>query len=302
MIFVPSHIDARPLDPARVSALPSPLCDESFVLLKRGIYDDPEIDVYINAAGDFAFLSPAPTVDYGDYKPRHQSLGLSDYKKARRVIESRYAKIESCFANAGSVLEVGAADGAFLAILRAMHPALLLAAIEPDQSRRPQRDAIAGLQQFTTLEAAADAGLVVNVICLFHVFEHLADPASWMASAKRLLAPGGHLIIEVPSLDDPLLSLYGSASYREFYFQKQHPFVYSAASLGRVLEHHGFSAEMIPYQRYEMENHLAWLSAGKPGGSAEFHDIFSGCEAAYTAALEARGLTDTIFTIAKVVA
>ena len=199
-----------------------------------------------------------------------------------------------------SVLEVGAADGAFLSILRTMHPGVLLAAIEPDQSTRPQRDAIAGLRQFATLEAAVDSGLAVDVICLFHIFEHLPDPASWLASAKRLLAPGGHLIIEVPSLDDPLLSLYGCAPYREFYFQKQYPFVYSAASLRRVPEHHGFRAEMIPYQRYGMENHLGWLSAGKPGGSAEFRAIFPACEPAYAAALEARGLTDTVFAIAKV--
>ena len=99
-----------------------------------------------------------------------------------------------------------------------------------------------------------------------------------------------------------MLSLYGCATYREFYFQKQHPFVYSEASLRRVLERHGFSVQMIPYQRYGMENHLGWLSAGKPGGNAEFRDIFPRCEAAYTLALEARGLTDTVFAIAKVAA
>ena len=180
-----------------------------------------------------------------------------------------------------------------------MRPGLSIAAIEPDESTASQRDAIAGLRQFTTLEAAAEAGLAVDAICLFHVFEHLPDPVSWIAAAKRLLAPGGHLVIEIPSLDDPLLSLYRSTPYREFYFQKQHPFVYSAASLRRVLEHQGFSAEMIPYQRYGLENHLAWLTAGKPGGSAEFREIFSGSEAAYKAALEGRGCTDTVFAVAK---
>lgn len=290
------------LDPAHVAALAPPLCNESFALLRKGVHDDSAISVYVNAGGDFAMLFPVPTVDYGIYRPRHQTLGLSDYKKARRVIESRYAKIERGFANARSVLEVGAADGEFLALVRTRRPDMLLAAIEPDESTRPQRDAIAGLRQFATLEEAADAGLAVDVICLFHVFEHLADPVNWMATAKRLLVPGGQLVIEVPSLDDPLLSIFDSAPYREFYFQKQHPFVYSAASLRRVLEHQGFGVEMIPYQRYGIENHLAWLSAGKPGGSMEFQRIFSGCDAAYKSALETRGLTDTLFAIAKVAA
>ena len=297
---MPRTIDALPLDSAYTVSLPDPLCNERFVLLKRGVYDDPMIDVYVNTAGDFALLAPPPAVDYLAYKPRHQTLGLSHYKKTRRVIESRYAKIEGYFTDAGSVLEVGAADGAFLSKLRALHPAMHLAAIEPDESTRPQRNSIAGLNQFETLEAAADAGLKVDVICLFHVFEHLVDPTSWLASAKRLLAPGGKIIIEIPSLDDPLLALYQSAAYREFYFQKQHPFVYSAASLGRVLERHGFSTAMVPYQRYGMENHLTWLSAGKPGGSAELRTIFGACEAGYATALEAGGRTDTVFAIAKI--
>ena len=256
------------LNPAYASTLPVPIRSESFSLLKRGVWDDSSVDVYLNATSDFALLAPPPVVDYSSYKPRHQSLRLTGYKKARHVIESRYSKIASCFNGATSVLEFGAAEGAFLAHLAAVRPDLALAAIEPDDSTRPQRDAITGLLQFATLEASADAGFTVDVMCLFHVFEHLADPASFLSSAKRLLVPGGRIIIEVPSLDDPLLSLYKSAAYRA-------------------------------YQRYGMENHLAWLSTGRPGGNAEFSSIFDGCETAYKAALEARGLTDTVFAIAR---
>ena len=293
---------SRPTDSSRIVELPAPLQAESFSLLKHGIYDDSAIDVYTNAARDFAFLAPPPAVDYRDYKPRHQTLGLSDYKKTRGVIESRFAKIRKVFIEPASVLEVGAADGSFLAYLKTHHPDMLLAAIEPDESTQIARSAIAGLKQYATLDAAAAAGLKVDVICLFHVFEHLTDPASWLAAARRLLAPGGRIVIEVPSLDDPLLSLYKSNTYREFYFQRQHPFVYSAASLRRVLEHNGFAVEVMPYQRYGLENHLTWLVDGRPGGGAELRTIFADCEASYTLALEGRGLTDSVFAIARVAA
>jgi SAM-dependent methyltransferase len=281
-----------------LQAIPIPLRDEPFTLLKRGVFDDPAIDVYLNAGSDFAFLAPPPVVDYRNYEPRHKALGLTKYKNPQRVIESRHAKIKGCFETAASVLEVGAADGAFLAHLNAKHPGLALAAIEPDESTRSQRDAIPGLRQFATLDDAAKAGLRVDVVCLFHVFEHLADPGAWLTSARRLLAPGGQFVVEVPSLDDPLFSLYKSAAHREFYFQKQHPFVYSGASLRRVLQHHGFAVNIIPYQRYGMENHLAWLASGKPGGNAEFGKVFESCDAPYKAALESRGLTDTVFAVA----
>lgn len=291
---------SRPTDLNRIVKLPAPLRAESFSLFKHGIYDDSAIDVYTNAARDFAFLAPPPVMDYRDYKPRHQTLGLSDYKKTRGVIESRFAKIRKTFGEAASVLEVGAADGSFLAYLKTHHPGMLLAAIEPDESTHEARNAIAGLKQYATLDAGAAAGLMVDVICLFHVFEHLTDPASWLAAAKRVLAPGGRIVIEVPSLDDPLLSLYKSSAYRDFYFQRQHPFVYSAASLRRVLEHNGFAADVIPYQRYGLENHLTWLVDGRPGGGAELRTIFADCEAGYTTALEGRGITDSVFAIARI--
>ena len=280
------------------AAAPAPLRDEEFALFKRGISDDPAIDVYLNARADFAVLSPTPTVDYQRYQPRVQKLGLSRYKDSRRVIEARGDKIKGWFSTAASVLEVGAADGAFLAHLKTRYPALALSAIEPDESTRPQRDAIEGLRQFPTLDAAADAGVAVDVVCLFHVFEHLADPGAWLTSARRLLAPGGRMIIEVPPLDDPLFSLYKLAAHREFYFQRQHPFVYSGASLRRVLEHHGFRVDIVPYQRYGLENHLAWLSAGTPGGDARLSELFGSCDASYKPALEASGLTDTVFAVA----
>jgi SAM-dependent methyltransferase len=293
------HGELVPLDPATAKALPAALRNDGFRLLKRGIYDDPGVDVFLNEAGDFAVLSPPPTMDYERYQPRHQALGLSQYKKVRRVIESRYSKVAGHLAGAASVLEVGAAEGAFLAHLRKRQPQLSLAAIEPDETTRPQRDAIRGLRQFSSLDHAAAAGLKVDIICLFHVFEHLTDPGAWLGSARRLLKAKGKIVIEIPCLDDPLLSLYQSAAYRDFYFQRQHPWVYSGASLRRVLEHHGFSAEIVPYQRYGLENHLGWLSAGKPGGSAELREIFGGCEASYVASLEQRGRTDTVFAIAR---
>jgi SAM-dependent methyltransferase len=162
------------------------------------------------------------------------------------------------------------------------------------------RSVIAGLKQYATLDAAAPAGLKVDVIFLFHVFEHLTDPASWLVAAKRLLAPGGQIVIEVPSLDDPLLSLYKSSTYRDFYFQKQYSFVCSAALLRRVLEHNGFAVEVMPYQRYGLENHLTRPVDGRPGGSVELRAIFFDCEADYRTALESRGLADSAFVIARV--
>lgn len=288
------------LDRNYVRSLPAPLCDEQFALFKHGIFDDPAVDVYVNGARDFAVLWPPPTVNYDTYQPRVQKLGLGAYKSSRGVLESRFAKIASHFNGANSILEIGGADGSFLARVRESNPTAAIASVEPDQSTRSQRDAIAGLEQFDGIADAAQAGLRAEVVCLFHVFEHLAQPADFLAAVRTVLAPRGRVIIEIPSLDDPLLSLYGSAAYRDFYFQKQHPFVYSASSLRRVLEAQGWAVTIQPYQRYGMENHLNWLTAGTPGGNAAYRAVFANTERSYLDSIESSGKTDTVFAIAEV--
>jgi hypothetical protein len=117
-------------NPSYSNTLQESMRSENSSLMKRGVYDDSSVDVYVNATGGFAQFAPPPTVDYWNCKLRHQSLGLTEYKKAWRAIKSRYSKTKSCFNGASSVLEIGIAEHAFLAFLRAMRLGLALTAPE----------------------------------------------------------------------------------------------------------------------------------------------------------------------------
>lgn len=284
------------------SQLPPPLDSESYHLLRRGIADDPATDVYVNDVGDFAFLHPVPAIDYGSYLPRVQSLGLQAYKNTSNILEQRLIKITPVLDAVRSVLEIGAADGAFLALVRERFPVLDFHSIEPDHNTRAARDALPWLSQASSLAEAIAAGTKADLIAMFHVFEHIEQPAKFLASVRQVLASGGFLLIEVPSLTDPLLSLYASPAYESFYFQRQHPYVYSAPSLKRVLAANGFTVErLIPHQRYGIENHLQWLTAEKPGGNERFRDLFADIGDGYRSCLERAGMTDTIIVLAKVI-
>ncbi len=283
-----------------IEGLPASFREDGYRLLQRGIYDSPDTDAYVNEAGDFAFLYPRPEYDYVYYKSRVVTLNLANYKKVLPVVERRYEKIAACLEGVGSVLEVGAADGSFLAHVASQRPGIALASLEVDENTRPARDALPGLRQYESFEAARGAAERYEIVCLFHVLEHIFDPGVFLADCVACLAPGGRLIVEVPSLDDPLLSLYDCEAYRRFYFQRQHPYVYSAGSLTRLLEHLGFEVERgIHHQRYGLENHLGWLSTGKPGGSALLREVFSTCEAEYTRCLEQAGRTDSFIAVAR---
>ena len=285
-----------------LSRLPSPLDQDTYSLLQKGIADDESVNVYINESRDFAFLDPLPVIDYAKYVPRVDLLGLSKYKQSSRVLEQRVEKIAPLLSGVKSIIEVGAAGAAFLSMTREHFPSLEFHAIEPDQNTRSARDALPWLSQSSSLEEAIGSRVKADMVSMFHVFEHIERPSLFLESVKKLLNLKGILLIEVPCLNDPLLSVYSSDAYQSFYFQRQHPFVYSAASLERVLRVNGFEIErFIPVQRYGLENHLQWLAAEKPGGNVQYLKLFSELEDRYRTSLEYAGLTDTIMITARVI-
>lgn len=283
-----------------IEHLPAPFNRESFTCLQQAIYDSTENDVYINNEGDFACLVPLPKLDYVSYVPRVQALGLSQYKRTMSVVHRRFEKIQNCFSGARRLLEIGAGDGAFLGHVSGVFPSLHLAALEIDQNTKGARKPLTGLREYSTFQEIRKARETFDLICLFHVLEHIVDPREFLTNCLACLTPQGRMIIEVPSLDDPSLALYGSAPYRKFYFQRQHPYVYSSRSLRRLLDGENMYVEqLIPHQRYGLENNFKWLTKDKPGGNEQFRQIFTNVEAEYMTALEKSGFTDAVIIIAK---
>lgn len=106
-----------------------------------------------------------------------------------------------------------------------------------------------------------------DVITLFHVLEHLANPREVLAALSKFLNHAGSIIIEVPNVDDALLSLYKSKAFSEFTFWGPHLYMYNNSTLARLFGSAGFKINFIrQIQRYSLSNHLFWLSQGKPGG------------------------------------
>ena len=284
-----------------VAELPAPLNEETYTLLRQDVWGADDIEVYINSAEDFAFLYPTPVVDYDDYQPRSQKLNLMDAKKGNVEIFRRFEKIKDQFNGCKSVLEIGASEGTFLAQLNSHNPSLSLASVEPDQATAEQRNQLSWLRQFSQISGVMQSEMKFDVICLFHVFEHIAEPTNFLEQVRACLSVDGKIIIEVPSLYDPLLKLYDNEAYAGFYFQKQHPYIYAPTSLTRLLERNGFRVtESIAHQRYGLENHMNWLMTGQPGGSSKLRELFSGLDAQYRSAIEANDLTDSFFLIGEI--
>lgn len=280
--------------------VPAPFRTEKFELFRRGISDDRKVEVYINAAKDFAYLHPLPKIDYRNYIPRVTKYGLEDYKRSLDLHARRFDKIEHYLPNEQqSLLEIGAGDGLFLKTIREHKPGVHLSAMDKDQNSLPSRIKNSD-DNYDSLEAIVRSERRFDIICLFHVMEHIEAPLRFLEEVKAVMAARSTLIIEVPSLFDPLLSIYNCEAFEEFYFSRQHPYVFSPPSLQRLMEYGGFQThQLINFQRYGLGNHLNWLSQGKPGGNALFRQLFSNLEPEYIAALEQNGKTDTVIWIGR---
>jgi 2-polyprenyl-3-methyl-5-hydroxy-6-metoxy-1,4-benzoquinol methylase len=135
-----------------------------------------------------------------------------------------------------------------------------------------------------------------DVITLFSVLEHLADPRTVLGELSPFLKDDGQIIIEVPNANDALLTLFKCEPYSQFTYWSCHLFLFTAETLRDLAVQAGFSVNYVKQiQRYTLSNHLYWLAKGKPRG----HEIWSflGSEVlheAYEKQLAAIGHCDTL--------
>lgn len=190
------------------------------------------------------------------------------------------------------ILDFGCGNGGFL--LRARSLAAKVSGLEPEKRVREYFD--------NSLEIESDLSTFVHraeqfdLITAFHVIEHLPDPVDVLNQLKKVLAQKGRIVLEVPSAEDALLTLYGSGAFQRFTYWSQHLFLFNARTLKELALRAGLAVVGIEqYQRYPLSNHLYWLSKGRPGGHQVWSFIDSpALDEAYSAALAKTGKTDTL--------
>jgi 2-polyprenyl-3-methyl-5-hydroxy-6-metoxy-1,4-benzoquinol methylase len=99
----------------------------------------------------------------------------------------------------GRLLDVGCGNGSFLELMRSV--GWQIAGIEPD----PKAAKLASERLRSPVRGGqlCDAGFEdgsFDAITLHHVIEHVHDPIGMMAECRRILRPGGHMVIVTPNL------------------------------------------------------------------------------------------------------
>jgi len=166
-----------------------------------------------------------------------------------------------------------------------------VAGIEPEYRVRDYWDD--KIKIYDKLEAVKEK---FDLITAFHVIEHLPDPREMLINLSGYLKENGRMVVEVPSSEDVLLTLYDNEAFQRFTFWSQHLYLFNTETLRRLAEQAGLRVISIQqYQRYPLSNHMCWLSRNAPGGHQRWSFIDTpALTEAYAASLPAIGKCDPL--------
>ncbi|WP_162932562.1 class I SAM-dependent methyltransferase [Solimonas sp. K1W22B-7] len=153
-------------------------------------------------------------------------------------------------------LDVGCGTGRFLRMAEKFDlPRSRIAGIELSEP------AIAALRAdgFSAECATVEASQLVrtgrfDLITMFHVIEHVADPREVVARLAQALEEGGILAIETPNLESLDARLFRARWWGGYHFPR-HWHIFTLASLTQLLRQAGLEVETVRYQ----PGHSFWL-------------------------------------------
>jgi SAM-dependent methyltransferase len=160
-----------------------------------------------------------------------EQLQVRDYATTRAFINGLHL-------GRGRLLEIGSSFGFLLDAFRA--DGWNVVGIEPDRNAARHAKQNLGVETINcTLEVAGIPSESIDVVVMLHVIEHVPDPLATLREIRRVLKPGGHLVIETPRYDTLMFAILGR---RERSLSCDgHIFFFTTASLRAAYEKAGFA-------------------------------------------------------------
>jgi 2-polyprenyl-3-methyl-5-hydroxy-6-metoxy-1,4-benzoquinol methylase len=203
-----------------------------------------------------AFQNPRVSIDrirdyYDDEYIAHRrtNWGLLNkaFDRAMDRLDAAKDRIVSRYVALGpesAVLDVGCGVGSFLQRIRRQYGSAVTGVDFKDLS---SHQSLRGVEFHCGLfYEAALADRRFDLVTMWHFLEHDYDPRRSLRTARRVLAPGGYVVIEVPRLDSVTFRLFG---HRWPGLQApQHTVLFDREHLLRFVENAGLEVvDHLPY-------------------------------------------------------
>lgn len=152
------------------------------------------------------FVTPAPprAALEGAYDEAYYRPWAAEVPRRERIWRRRLAAVEALVARPGRLLDVGCGTGDFLTLARARGWDVTGTELSPYAAK------VATSRGLTVVPGEVwEAGLPsdrFDIATCWHVIEHVADPKRALEEIRRVLRPGGWLVLATPNLDDHIFS------------------------------------------------------------------------------------------------
>ncbi|HKE00002.1 MAG TPA: class I SAM-dependent methyltransferase [Planctomycetota bacterium] len=198
--------------------------------------------VYVTPRRDEGKLREMYAVDYWR-SPAAKDFGYTDYLRDeplyRRTYRRRFAVVRRHCSRPGRVLDVGCAAGFFLSVAKEEGWRCTGVEVSPAMSafarERYGLDVRVGTLADQHLDAAS-----FDLVTFWDVVEHLPDPISVLREARRLVAPGGRVLVETQNV----ASLFARVLGRRWqhYKHAEHLYHFDPSTVRRLLGEAGLEA------------------------------------------------------------
>ena len=250
------------------------LIDDECIIIHRGTRDNENINVMRCVKNNLIFLDKIIKNDYENMSLQYwnndnitgarETTYIDDHRRSLlvdKIIQDNKISNETLH-----ILDFGCGNGGFLHLL---NDEIIKYGIDinKDVNELLKNEKIIVYNSISQIPN----NIFFNYITMFHVLEHIENPVDLLIDIKTKLLKGSLFIIEVPHANDILFNEYDNNAFKKSTFWSQHLVLYTKETLTSLLKLAGFKNITIKYcQRYNIFNHLYWLSNNKSGGQNVF--------------------------------
>lgn len=197
-------------EPAFVNVDPAEACclcnSWHATVIQQGVREDPSVKAVRCLCG-LVYLSPMPTEDdlKAFYATSYRTQAPAEtYRKGIFPARERVLRMSQHLSADMELLDIGCSSGSFLDAVRLF--VRTASGIEADS--QCQKWCRYELDYRVHSSLIPLWGCQFGIITMFHTLEHLPNPVEYLRELKKHLKPGGKLFIEVPNVEDVLVSTY----------------------------------------------------------------------------------------------